>query len=208
MKPPMRLLLIAVFVLTGLAHANAAARIAAGMTRETLLAELGQPEGRLVLGDKAIYRWPTVTVRLRADRVTMVDWRDLAAEEAAEKRRAYHAAEQQALIAAEEARRREAAEAAAREAERLRPEREREELRRRVEELEQGERAAREREAERQAQAASEREARLALLRREYWQALQALRKANADGDEERAGTWRRIWRSKEAEIQSLGGKP
>lgn len=199
---------MAVSGLLMLAQPTAAARVANGMTREALLTELGRPEGHLVLGDRAIYRWPTVTVHLRADRVTMVDWRDLAAEEAAEKRRAHHAAEQQALIEAEEARRREAVEAAAREAERLRPEREREELRRRVEELEQGERAAREREAERQAQAASVREARLALLRREYWQALQALRKANADGDEERAGTWRRIWRSKEAEIQSLGGKP
>ncbi len=208
MKPHWRLSPIAASVALMLSATTAVARIETGMTREALVAELGRPEGRLIMGDRAIYRWPTVTVHLRADRVTLVDWRDLAAEEASEKRRANQAAEQQALLDAEEAQRREAAAEAAREAERLRPEREREELRRRVEELEQGERAAREREAELQAQASRERAARLALLRREYWQALEALRKANAEGDEAQAKIWRRIWRSKEAELQSLGGKP
>src|SRR5690606_16998377 len=179
-----------------------------GMTRTALIAELGPPESRMETAGRAIFRWDAVEVHLQDDHVRQIHWRDLAAERAANERRA-RLDEQQRQHEAEAARlQQEAAARAAAEAERLRPERERAELAARIARLEREKQAAEAKAAELAAAAARERKVRILILQRESAAALSALRAANAQGDEKQARYLRRVWLAKEAELKLLRDTP
>lgn len=95
-------LALCLFVIPTLTFAD----VTVGMSEDALIALKGKPAGKTVVGDKAIYRWEDMQVKLEDGKVVHIVVRDEATEKAmAEQRRknSQLAAEQKKAIAAKEA---------------------------------------------------------------------------------------------------------
>ena len=117
------------------------AEVAVGMAEADLLTAKGEPQATMMAGEKTIYRWSDMVVLLDHARVVSIDPRDLQKEQAEQKRRAQMLAE---IARKAEIARQQAADAAKKqeaEEERLRPQRELDALKAKVEKLEQDKKA-------------------------------------------------------------------
>lgn len=184
------------------------AEIGVGMSESALVAEKGEPQAKMVAGDKAIYRWPDMVVTLTRAQVVEIDRRDLQREHAEQARRAAMLAE---ITRKAEIARRQAEEAAAKQAaeeERLRPQREMAALKAKVEKLE----------AEKAAQAAalqrqiddleSARQSQIYALSQTIDATGYYYRKAKADGDTKKAETLLHTLLGQQQQLAALTGGP
>ncbi len=198
---PHRLLLQIGLLLLG---ATTSTAVEIGMTHEELIAKQGQPDSKLETSHQAIYRWPTLTVRLRDNRVENIQWRDLDAERTEAERRADMIKKQRQQESAAARLRQVEAEKAAAEFERLRPERERAQLAARVDQLERDKQAADAQIARLNEQAVRERAARIAILQKEIYTTLSALHAAKETGNDKLVRHLRGAWYGKEQELKLL----
>ena len=163
------------------------AEVGVGMSEAALVAEKGEPQAKMVAGDKAIYRWPDMVVTLTQARVVAIDRRDLPRERAEQVRRSAMLAE---IARKAEIERQRVAEAAAKQAaeeERLRPQREMAALKAKVEKLEK-EKAEQAASLQRQIDnLASARQAEIYALSQTVDATGYYYRKAKAEGDTKKA---------------------
>ncbi|MFA6288244.1 MAG: hypothetical protein WC661_12745 [Opitutaceae bacterium] len=184
------------------------AEVAVGMAEADLLTAKGEPQATMMAGEKTIYRWSDMVVLLDHARVVSIDPRDLQKEQAEQKRRAQMLAEiaRKAEIARQQAA--DAAKKQAAEEERLRPQRELDALKAKVEKLEQDKKA----EAAAQQQQIDDleraRQSQIQNLRQAVDTSGYYYRKARDAGDKEKAASLLRVLLNQQAQLSALTGEP
>lgn len=179
-----------------------------GMSEAALVAAKGEPQAKLVAGDRAIYRWPDMVVTLTRGQVVEIERRDLPREQAEQDRRAAMLAE--IARKAEIARQQAAVEAAkqAAEEERLRPQREMAALKAKVEKLE-AEKAAQAASLQRQIDdLESARQSQIYALSQTIDATGYYYRKAKADGDTKKAEALLHTLLGQQQQLSALTGAP
>lgn len=184
------------------------ADVTVGMTEADLLAAKGEPQATMMAGEKTIYRWPDVVVFLNNARVVSIDPRDLKKEQADQKRRAQMLAEieRKAEVARQQAA--EEAKKQAAEEERLRPQRELDALKAKVEKLEQDKAAEAAAQEQRIANLEQQRQAQIKVLSQTIDTTGYYYRKAKAEGDIKKAESLLRVLNSQQQELAALTGQP